>query len=777
MTMRQPLFLTFALAALTTACSPVPGGRDPQYGSDTPRQQAAGTLASPQSASTPAPIASAPDHGELLRYPSQYVGRGAASLAHIPVAISEDHALAAIGRKALVLDAPDGVRSRIAYARHEDHGDGNWTWVGRGSDGGSALLTFGQNAVFGSIQRADGSELRIVTRQRRTYAVVVRPNQLRGVETSIGSDALLAPETTVQALSLASEGAQADRASASASAAAAANEIDVLLGYSTGLAQRIGSASGAETRMQNLVAITNQGYQNSGVVYRARLVGTVQVAYSDSTRNDTTLHALTGSTGSGSAPIDPAFNQLRALREQTGADVVSFVRQFREPEQDGCGIAWLLGGQRTTIDQADAPFAYSVVGDGSDVRESDGRTYFCRDETLAHELGHNMGQTHNAEDSRDTQGNLQYGVHTYSFGYRETTETGFYTIMAYRIPDSSQTAIRHFANPAVTFQARATGVVDVNDNVRSMNQTMPVIANFRGQVVPPSRRFFAPMDVNADGLSDIFLRGGTALAAWTMSGATRTGDLYLGDAGSASSFAGFGNFDNAGGTDLVWTDASQVKIWFNDGRSRYVVYPIAPFGNGWVPFGSGDINGDGKSDLLFRGGTHLAYWLMDGATRIADVYAGNGGVGARIVAVADFDNNGASDIVWADDTQIRLWMNNRNGTFTSVVVGSYGGGWQPVGAGDVTGDGNFDLVFAGASALAIWEMSGSQLVASRYAGDAGQGFRLFAIADYNGDSLADIGWQNGAQTRLWMNNGQGGFTAANGPSFVCCWRPEGGLLN
>src|SRR3546814_15131477 len=67
--------------------------------------------------------------------------------------------------------------------------------------------------------------------------------------------------------------------------------------------------------------------------------------------------------------------------------------------------------------------SYSVVSDGTDLDEGDDNTYFCREETLAHELGHNMGQAHNDEDSDTT------GVHAYSYGYRETSSIGFYTVM------------------------------------------------------------------------------------------------------------------------------------------------------------------------------------------------------------------------------------------------------------------------------------------------------------------------------------------------------------
>jgi peptidyl-Asp metalloendopeptidase len=429
-------------------------------------------------------IASLPDHGDLLRYDSVRRIEPGAPYTSYPVTLSEAHAFNALHGGELVVAVPGGERLRFRTQRHEEHADGNWTLVSRDGSGANALLTFGQDAVFGSIARADGSVLRVTTRNRQVYLVAADPRQLARFENPgehERTDMLLPPVDAAQVLrsapATASDAASAQTATEAGKAAA--NVVDVLAGYTTGLAARIGSDSGAVTRMQNLVAITNQAYGSSGVAMRLRLVRTLAVNYTDHNPNETALEGLTGSSGTGPVPVDPAFSALRAAREESGADLVSLVRQFRDPENEGCGIAWLLGGRQSAITQQQASFAYSVVSDGSDVRESDGRTYLCRNETFAHELGHNMGQAHNQENADFP------GAHAYSYGYREASQTGFYTVMAYRIPDSRQVAIRYFANPAVTDAdtGRPTGVVGQSDNVRSMNQTMPIIASFRASVV------------------------------------------------------------------------------------------------------------------------------------------------------------------------------------------------------------------------------------------------------------------------------------------------------
>lgn len=661
--MRHSLVLTLAFAAMLAGCtSRDESSRHARGSASDDAAQAATARKTGDQFPARRAIASLPDRGELLRYasPPALASNGRAAL--VPVALSEEHAFNAIHRKELVLDAPDGERIAVKYARHEDHGDGNWTWIGRAANGGSALLTFGQDAVFGSVQRPDGSELRITTQHRRTYAVVVRPDQLRGVETSTGSDFLLAPDHVAQVATRRSAASRSEQSAAgaapTAAAAAAANEVDVLLGYSTGLAQRIGSASGAETRMQSLVAISNEGYQNSGVVYRVRLVGTVQVAYGDNTRNDTALHALTGSTGTGSAPIDPAFNALRAAREQTGADMVSFVRQFREPDQDGCGIAWLLGGQQSTIDQSDAPFAYSVVSDGSDLNESDNRTYFCREETLAHELGHTMGQTHNSEDSTSA------GAHAYSYGYREASTSGFYTIMAYRISDSSQVSIRYFANPNVAFAGRATGVANQSDNARSMNLTMPILAGFRNSVnATPQMDLFAIGKQGGSGRTEVHVMSRrTGFQSYALNYATalhQTGSDYRWRFMVA-------DFNSDGYPDLFSINrvgaSGRTEAHILSGGTRYQTFLLnvatalhaTGTANDWI-FRVGDYNSDGRPDLyvIARNGSsgRTEVHVLNGATNysnflahIATALHSTGSSGAWSFGLGDYNRDGRLDL-------------------------------------------------------------------------------------------------------------------------------------
>src|SRR5690606_14671805 len=506
-------------------------------------------------------LASLPDRGELLAYETGRQVKHKAAYTAYPVAISEAHALNAMRTGEMVVNAPDGEPIRLSYERHEEGTDGNWTWIGRNADGASAVITFGEKAVFGVIPQGASDSLRLTMSAGRAWLVQTDRSKLAGMAGEPrreGGDQLVAPKLAGSGPSMAASQAQP---AAPAAAAAATAVVDVLLGYTNGYAAQLGGQSQAVTRLVNMSAITNEAYAQSGVNMRIRLVRTLQVTYPDNTDNGDALEKLTGyQAGSGGGPItpDPAFNALREMRDEVGADLVSLVRAFRTPENAGCGIAWLIGGGQTGIVQADAPFGYSVVSDGTDIDEEDDNTYFCREETLAHELGHNMGQAHNQEDSDDS------GVHAYSYGYREASSTGFYTVMAYPQADSSQFSIRYFANPSVKYSGRVTGVANQSDNARSLNLAMPIVATFRSTVIPLASRLRD--DMNGDGKSDLFWHSSARRQqqGWKMDGAS----LTVGPVNAIGAYnsSGTGDFNGDGIADIIWVDGAKKDIWLWQGK-------------------------------------------------------------------------------------------------------------------------------------------------------------------------------------------------------------------
>lgn len=704
-------------------------------------------------------FASLPDRGELAAYDSAVKPRISGAYTAYAVRLSEEHALnAARPGGHLSIRAPDGEAIDLVYERHVEHPDGNWTWIGRDAKGADAVITFGEEAAFGTIPQASEDSLRLTLAGGRLWLVVTDRNRIgdidRAVTRSGQPDYLIPPKMAAEAaLDKASTVGTSQTVSATAIAPAAVSTVDVVLGYTTGLAAALGGDSQAVTRLNNLIEIGNQAYANSGVNATLRLVGTVSVSYTDASDNGDTLEKLSGyKSGTGPITPDPAFAALRAARETNGADLVSLVRDFRTPQNNGCGIAWLIGADQSGIETSDAPFGYSVVSDGSDLDEGDNQTYFCRDESLVHEIGHNMGQAHNVEDSSGGS-----GVHAYSYGYRETSTNGFYTVMAYRIAGSNQFAIRHFANPAVNYNGRATGVANASDNTRSMNQTIPVVASFRtlsGPIVEGTRN-----DVNGDGRSDLLWSnpGAGLFVHWLMNGAAISAAASH-PVDSNYDAIGSGDIDGNGLADVIWRHRSngQIYAWMRTANGYSVQYITAL--TGWTLVGVGDVNDDGKADLLWSnpGAGLFVNWLMNGSTiAAAGAYSVDGSY--DVIGTGDIDGNGLTDLIWRHRTngQIYAWMRSAAGYSVHFILG-LDTTWKLVGAGDVNGDGKADLLWSnpGASTFVHWLMNGPAIAAAgAYYVDGA--YDAIGSGYFDSNGTVDVVWRHRTNGQIygWFGSG------------------------
>lgn len=420
-------------------------------------------------------FSSLPDHGQFaLRDNSRKPQVRGAHTAY-PVRLSEEHALnAARAGGRLIVNAPNGETIALEYERHVAHADGNWTWIGRGPNQTDAIITFGDAAVFGSLPRISGEPLRLTMGGGRAWLVDTDsdklPNRNRAVTRADGVDYLV-PAKSKAEIARNKASTATFPSDSSITYFAEPSTIDLVVGYTPGFAASLGGTPRAVTRIHYLVDVANQAYANSMIDATLRLAGVIQIDYPDNTDNKQALEEISGRGPRGTR--DRAFAALNAARETYRADLVSLLRHFHAPQNNGCGIAWMIGGGQAGIAPDDAVYGYSVVSDGADLDEGDGGTYFCRDESLVHELGHNMGQAHNIEDSGVP------GVDAYAYGHRETIAGGFYTVMAYQLPAGNQSAILHFANPNVEYEGRPTGIMDASDNARSMNRALPAIAGFR----------------------------------------------------------------------------------------------------------------------------------------------------------------------------------------------------------------------------------------------------------------------------------------------------------
>jgi hypothetical protein len=730
-------------------------------------------------------FAAAPDHGALVVYPQAAVVRHDGAYTSYLASVSEAHARDAIGG-VLTLPLPTGGQLRFRYERHVEHPNGDWTWIGAavGEKGQQAIITFGDKAAFGTIGQAGEQPWRLTVQNGVSWLIRTDAAQLatinNGATRPTSPDYIVPPgQIASTTRRTASSGAMtaSSTTAAAATTATASNTVDLVIGYTPGFVGYYGGDSQAQTRLNNMVDITNEAYVNSGVDARVRLVKTLQVSYADNTSNDSALEALTGfKAPSTQTSPDPAFSALRAARDQYGADLVSLVRRFQTPENDGCGIAWLIGGGQSPIDSSDEFFGYSVVSDGKDAG-TDGKNYYCREETLAHELGHNMGAQHDRATAQGTDGTLssdEYGRYPYSFGYKTTSTTGnFYTIMAYG--DSGQTSYRIFSNPRSTFCGGLACGNDQADNAQTLIKTVPIIASFRASVAASDPAPYAALldakksDINGDGRADMLWRINpqTEWAYWTMDGGTRTGGVGYSVSPSWSVIA-TGDFNADGRSDLIWSDGLSMQMW-RGSPAGFSGVPMQNYPAGWKVIAVADFNADGTSDLMWRndGATHAAAWLMQGGVVIGSTDY-SVGPAWKVIGSGDLTGDGRAELVWSDGSSMQAW----NGVGSSLVglsMPNFPTGWALFGMGDFDGDAKVDMFWREPTSgqVAIWKMSGGTRVTG-YGFAASPSWSPLQVSDFNGDGRADIVWSDGGSMQLWTSQG-GWFSGVVMPAYPAGW--------
>ncbi len=558
-------------------------------------------------------IANAPDRGTLI----EYKNKGAAikregAYTWYPVAISEAHALKAVVTGEMTIPSPDGSQVKLKYERHEEQADGNWTWIGRvvgGDQNQEAILTFGEQAVYGSIPQTSGAPLSLQTRNGSLYAVQTDLSKVKTPNTA-ATDMMVRPALALRSSLLSSATKAQVSQSVTEKASTAATTVDVAIGYTQGFAAAQGGASAAVTRLTFLISVGNQAFENSLITGALRLVSAVQVDYVDNTTNQTALEDLTGVRNDQPIAVPTGLAPLRTAREQYGADLAVLVRKFQTPENDGCGIAWLNGAGQTAINPAvDDDYGFAVIGDGND-SGTDGNTYFCAAETLVHEIGHLMGSAHDRDNSKTSTGALLYGRYPYSFGMKTTASAGnFYTIMAYG--DNNQNFYRTFSNPLVSkcgpSANLACGVTNETDNARSLNQTIPVVATFRATVVPFDNVALNIYAIKKNGVTKTEVRGlsrATTFQTYSSNNAT-----LLGKTGSDESWVfAMGLYNSDAKADLYAIKkngaSGRTEVHVLNGANGFTTYLInvatilgqTGSDNAW-DFKLADYNRDGKLDL------------------------------------------------------------------------------------------------------------------------------------------------------------------------------------
>ena len=237
--------------------------------------------------------------------------------------------------------------------------------------------------------------------------------------------------------------------------------IDVAVVYTSAAAEAAGGAAVIEAEIDLRIAVTNEAYAASGVRHRLALVARSEVPYEETGNSFLDLTRLED-------PSDGHLDEVHALRDQTGADLVHLLF-----EEGLIGGVTFLGG----------PFGLSCRR--------------CGGLVFAHELGHSLGLQHDRYQVHHREGGARwhpaYGyVNPRAFDTGAAPSRRWRTIMSYptqcRDARIGCTELPRFSNPrqtvdgdplGVPFEAGGSGVDGPADAAAVLGAMGPAVSLWR----------------------------------------------------------------------------------------------------------------------------------------------------------------------------------------------------------------------------------------------------------------------------------------------------------
>lgn len=354
----------------------------------------------------------------------------------------------ALFQPAIELTLPDGSIV-TAHQVHVTRNSRSVTWAGKVSGPGGGELTL--TAVAGRISG-------VLVHRGETYEL--RPESTSGDTLLFAIDGSRLPNPGPLKPAPISSPRAATPAPQEPPVAAAEVVQDLLVLVTSSARAELGS--GADGAIANAVARANNAYRAGGVELTLNLVSVQNSDVTEGADASATLSTLRASASA------------NAAREAARADMVVLVASHT----DLCGIAYFM----QTASASFAPWAFGVVA-----------AICVPDSTLAHEVGHMQGLSHNREDA----GGSGVSSRPYSFGYRRCVADGsaFRDIMSYACTNGvSAPRVSEFSNPRRSYQGHPFGIdyavdpANSADAARALGDNAGVVAAFRAAPIisPPA---------------------------------------------------------------------------------------------------------------------------------------------------------------------------------------------------------------------------------------------------------------------------------------------------
>lgn len=227
--------------------------------------------------------------------------------------------------------------------------------------------------------------------------------------------------------------------------------IDLIVAYTPKAAREAGNINAL---IDLAVTETNRSYAKSGVTPRLRVVHRYRTNYADSgsMRRDRDRFRING---------DGFMDEVHGLRNQHRADVAVLILG----RGDYCGIAAAILANEAT--------AFAVVG------QNCATGYY----SFGHEVGHLQGARHDP-DTDGSNAPFKYG---HGFCY---DPGNWRTVMSYNNRGRCPNRRDQWSTPHRQIGGVTTGNSGRSDNVRVLNATAPLIANFRSRASAACRSGF-----------------------------------------------------------------------------------------------------------------------------------------------------------------------------------------------------------------------------------------------------------------------------------------------